>query len=447
MPTLANINFPTESALIELYELHLSELGYLLYRHHNLMAMDEFSWCDQIELEPRIAAHLDALALGEELAFRCSEVLTRSGDEDELLGAVYSLATILNDDQRGRVALSAFSEADDELLPVFVMALGHATHPSISATLVQLLSHQRPTVSRASAQILAFRQDVNPKSIWPYLHHVEPYVRDNALSVYAAMGATEIIPATEQLLFDSGKTVSDENLCAMLKLGSPRAIELARSRCAKAQSTSAELLMWLAMQGKLSDLNLIYTAASFPEMGIPALQALGVLGNVQVIPALIKVLQQNDDALKVVVADALQLMTGAKLKEQVTVPEEMIEELDPEDVANGEATEKIPSPRRVEITRNSTHYQQWYEWWQQQGSRFDKNIRWRHGQPFSVSGCIAELAKPGSTLQTRLRAHQELLLSGNRIAFHPEWMVSRQREVISRLPSCQDIKNEAIRVK
>jgi len=221
----------------------------------------------------------------------------------------------------------------------------------------------------------------------------------------------------------------------MLKLGSPRAIERARNHCAKAESTTAELLMLLAMQGELSDLNLIYNAAHFPEMAIPVLQALGVLGNAQVIPALIKVLQQNDDALKVAVADALQLMTGARLKEQVTVPEEMIEELNPEDVANGEAAEKTPSPRMVEITRNSTDYQQWHHWWQQQGSRFDMNIRWRDGQPFSVSGCIAELAEPSSTLPTRLRAHQELLLSGNRTAFHPEWMVSRQLAVIRQLQS------------
>jgi len=435
MPTLANINFPTETALIELYQLHLTELGYLLYRHHNLMAMDEFSWRDQVELEPRIAAHVDALALGEALAFRCSEALIGSSDEDELMGAVYSLATILNDDQRARVALSAFVEADDDLLPVFVMALGHATHPSISPTLVKFLSHQRATVSHASAQILAFRQNADPKSIWPYLHNAEPYVRDNALSVYAAMGATEIIPATEQLLFDSGKAISDENLCAMLKLGSPRAIERARSHCAKTESTTAEQLMWLAMQGELSDLNLIYTAANFPEMAIPVLQALGVLGNAQIIPALIKVLQQDDDALKMAVADALQLMTGASLKEQVTVPEEMIEELDPEDVANGEATEKTPSPRMMEITRNSTNHQQWYDWWQQQGSCFDMNIRWRDGQPFSASGCIAELAEPSNTLRTRLRAHQELVLSGNRITFHPEWMVSRQLEVIRQLQS------------
>ena len=437
MPTLANINFPTESALTELYELHLRELGYLLYRHHNLMAMDEFSWCGEIELEPRIAAHLDALELGDMLAFRCSEQLIVSSDEDELLGAAYSLAAILNDDQRCRVALSAFSEADDELLPVFVMALGHAGHPAITPTLIQFLSHQRPAVSRASAQVIAFRQDADPKSIWPCLHNAEPYVRDNALFVYAAMGATEIIPATEQLLFDSGRVVSDENLCAMLKLGSPRAIELARSHCAKAESTTAELLMLLAMQGVLSDLGLIYSAAGFPEMAIPVLQALGVLGNVQVIPALIKILQQNDDALKVAVADALQLMSGAGLKEQVMAPEEMIEELDPENIVNGEAAEKTPSPRMIEITRNSTDYQQWCHWWRQQGSRFDVNIRWRDGQPFSASACIAELAEPGSTLRARLRAHQELLLSGNRIAFHPEWMVSRQLDVIRPLQSAK----------
>jgi len=433
MPTLANINFPTDSALIELYELHLTELGYLLYRHHNLMTMDEFSWRDQIELEPRIVAHLDALELGDMLAFRCSERLIASSDEDELLGAAYSLATILNDDQRCRVALSALSEADDELLPVFVMALGHASHPSITSTLVQFLSHQRPAVSSASAQIIAFRQDADPKAIWPCLHNVAPYVRDNALFVYAAMGATEIIPATEQLLFDSGKAISDDNLYAMLKLGSPRAIELARSRCAKAESTTAELLMLLAMQGALSDLNLIYNAAGFPEMAIPALQALGVLGNAQVIPALIKVLQQDDDALKVAVADALQLITGAGLKEQVEVPEEMLEELTADAITSGETTEKTPSPRMVEVTRNSTAYQQWHHRWQQQGSRFEINTRWRNGQPFSASGCIAELAGPNRTLSTRLRAHQELLLTGNRAPFHPEWMVSRQVKVISQL--------------
>ncbi len=54
------------------------------------MAMDAFSWGDQIELEPRITAHLDALTLGEVLAFRCSETLIDSCDEGELLGTVYS---------------------------------------------------------------------------------------------------------------------------------------------------------------------------------------------------------------------------------------------------------------------------------------------------------------------------------------------------------------------
>ncbi|MDH5651307.1 MAG: hypothetical protein OEZ39_05485 [Gammaproteobacteria bacterium] len=444
----------TEKQLFtELYQEHLTETGSLLSFTHAYFTDPEILWPEVYELEQRIEAHVDALELGGKLAYQCSLEYLASDDEDELLGAVYSLATIKTNNHRLSAVLKAIVEASEESLPSFVMALGHGGHPLISETLIPLLAHDRPLIRSACKSILCYRHDVDPKKIWPYLHHADTDIRSHTLAIYAALSATETLPAAEQWFFDrshsgDGADIAEHDLIALMQLGSERAMALCRDRCKTEEGVTAALLTQLALAGRHNDLNLIYNAAALPNMALPSLQALGILGDARVVPALIKALLNNDDEIKQATAEALALITGAGLQETVELPDEEIEELEPEEIT-GESTaqadkETQQTPARtIKVTRPSQSFELWTKWWQAHHKHFAPEVRWRHGRPFSPQSCLMELNDPQSPFELRQQAYRAMQLLGCRTPFEPDWLVTRQLKAIMSMKHTYQITESA----
>jgi hypothetical protein len=154
------------------------------------------------------------------------------------------------------------------------------------------------------------------------------------------------------------------------------------------------------------------------------IQAAGILGNVRLVPDLIRTLQLDDVQAKAAAAEALSLITGAALTENIQTIEET-------DLLDGEVEE-----RKREVKTVSRSFGRWLDWWRQNGVRFDANRRWRRGRTFSPGVCIEELKDGMTTFPARQRAYWELVIhSRTDHRLELDWFVPRQKQALARWES------------
>lgn len=345
---------------IGLYQEHLEEISFLFTQCKSYFFDPEMKWTDIAEFEERLAAHVDAIELGGELALQCAWQLLKSGDEEEIKGAVYTLAAV----NKGRATgdlIFEMEKADKKLIPSFVKGFKHTNFSvGLSDKLSPIMSHERQEIRDAVIEILSYRRE-------------------------GKWGEGRI-----------GKIVSES---------SP---------------------IYLAISGKANDLPVLLSAMKNQDTRLSALKGIGILGNMAGVDALLSELKSGDEAIMVAAGEGLEFLTGAGLKEKITV----IEEVDPDELIEGE---KPPEPKSKEIERVCTSYDTWADWRRKKFSIFKPDIRLRYGKPFDLGMCIDEMRSENAGFYDRQRAYLELFFrSGHDIPFEPDWWVDKQKESISR---------------
>ena len=377
--------------------------------------------------------------MGQGYARNCALDYLTSPDEDELLGAAYALATINTDTTGLDAVITAFAEEqDEERLAVFMQAFKHGQHPHLDDKLSALLNHSQPLIGAATVEILGYRRHADPRRIWPALHDGDPRVQRAAILALARFGYYGALPAAEQMLLQPGKPLDDDYLLVLLMLGSQQALNVCRRACQGAEHVTPKRLIYLALAGNAQDVNILLAAKQFHHVTPAVIQALGLSGHVAAVPHLLAALNVEPDALRAEAGEALEMITGAGLRERIQVPEEEPEEIKISDILGEDAAspadekdEPPAPPRMLDVDRPCTSHTIWNDWWQHNAARFDPNTRWRKGQPFNLSACIDEIANPDSRCHDRERAYMELVIrSGQAIGFEPDWFIPRQRQAI-----------------
>ncbi len=418
---------------VGLYTEHLTEAGFLLTYRQSYFADASIAWLDVEESEERLAAHVDSIDLGGELAYQCALEFLVGGDEDQILGAVYVASSINDKGQALTAVVDAFTKAPDDQLHLYVEAFKHVRHPLLSEKLLTLLGHERLIIRVACTEILGYRREGDPKHLWPLLRHPDAMVSGAAVIALVRWGDRSALPALEQAIFDIKPAPQSGWQLPLLLLGSRRALqELTRTGSASADTPVG--LMCLAMAAGREAYVILARAVQFPEMKAPAYAALGVFGDIHGIPHLLDGLNSSDAVVRLEAANALQLITGAGLTENLTV-EEPDEDLTPEDIT-GEpkktAAESPNPPRTHQVQRVCTQPEPWQRWWHAHAKPFNAAPRWRHGQPFTLQTCIEDLANPHRNAQARQHAHMELLIrSGQSIAFESDEFIAKQLQSIA----------------
>lgn len=413
---------------MSIYLEHLTETGCLLSHRISYFEDPAIPWPDVYELEDRIAAHVDGIELGGDLARQCALEFLATGDEDELRGAAYALATIALDEVGLNAVIDAFTKADDALIPVYIEALKHGKHPNLAAKLLPLLEQERPIIRAATVEILGYRRQGEPKRVWRLLHDADPDVRQAAIVACARYGNKEVLPAIEQMALATAP-LTDEFVLPLLVLGSAKLLDDCRRDCANRTTTTATKLIALGLAGAVQDLPFLFANHSHPDLASIALQATGIHGYIHAIPHLLNGLKSERDETKTAAAKALSLITGAGLREKVQV-QETEEELTPEDVAGVPAVPKpgnAQTPTLRTIERPSTDLEQWIKWWQQNQRAFQASGRYRHGKLFSLKELVSHLGSPNTPYDERQLTHLELLIHSKcNIGFEPDWFIPNQ---------------------
>lgn len=406
---------------IGLYQEHLEEIGFLFPQCKALLSDPEIKWPEVAEFEERLAAHVDAIELGGDLALLCTRELLESDDEEELRTAAYTL-TIVNGDETMGDVLKTMENADDELIPYFVDALKHTSYQQTSDRLVRLLSHERPEIRLAATEILDYRREGEASQLVPFLKDENRKVISVAVQALGRLRHKDAIPYLERCLNDEDPVLQQNASLALLKIGHYPAVKHLLTLCRGKGPSARWAAVHLAVSGGADGLHFLTAACNNPRMTSDVLEAMGVIGNVDAVEMLVSGLNSEDELLRVAAGKALELLTGAGLKETITV----VEEIDTDELFEGE---EPPEPRSEEIERVCTSHDEWVNWWNQNRSRFQSTIRWRYGKPFDFGLCIDEMGVENARFGDRQRAYLELLIrSGHDIPFEADWFVAKQRE-------------------
>jgi len=399
----------------------------------------ELFWHELDELEMKMALHVKAIDAGCDTAIECGLSNISDLDEDRCLGSVFILANLILDDETKKKIFDIYSNSENENIWAFVEGFKYGDKLSLMENSVGFINHENPLIASATAEVLGYRRDGDPRQLWPLLHHEDEDVNEAAVIALMRHGYKEAVPAMEQIVQSATDEQRKVLLFALLFLGSQNALSYFKTANQSDKFITPSSIVTLALCGGPDQLQTIIQAAQFPGMAEAAIQAAGILGLPEAFSNLLHVLQIDNDDYKAAAGEALNLITGAQLLEQITKIEEEEPDLDVEEIIGAdpnkdpddEDEEEIEPPREIEVIRACTDLERWNQWLRENGNRFTEGKRYRNGELYSLKSCIDEIENPESNYETRSRAYSELVIrSGHHIPFEPDWFVSKQLKAI-----------------
>ena len=306
-------------------------------------------------------------------------------------------------DEWGPALVTSLTQGYDKLTPIVAHYIGYRRLESGGA-LEELISGQPPTIGLTEL-LWAWGRVGDPGAapqVAGHLEHDDPSVRTNA-----AM--------------------------ALLRRGDDGVLATCRAR---AQRGDAAMFLPLAIAGGRSEAALLQDSVLHQPSAAAALIALGVLGDLAAVRLLVDTLSDKEAAAAG--ATALQLITGANLREDAFIPEIVQEDelFENERQAYRETGEgpKHPDgrPFGVNVKRSSRNPEEWRDWLEAHKSQFVAGQRYRLGKPFSLSTSVDTLVTPSFGRQVRSMAYEELVVRyGIDVPFEPEMRVEEQKKQIN----------------
>jgi uncharacterized protein (TIGR02270 family) len=414
----------------DLHREHLEEASFLYDQRRSLQDDPEVTWLDVEAFEKRLDAHLDAMVSADAAAFEVCASHAKDGEP----GAVYAAVCVFcrtgrrdllgvvlkNLDAEKAPSAEALSDAMKDEMPA---EWGDALVPALAqgyAKLIPMLAHywgyRRLAAARALDRLIGGLS-----------------AKDLAEGIWA-LGRTGADFASVRLadyVRHEDATVRTNAVMALLRRADDSVIAVCRDRALRGDE---QMCLPLAVSGGRSD------AAALEKSGVAqtpeGLLALGMLGDLGSVRFLIDRL--TDERLGAAAATALQLITGANLREEVFVPEaveegELFEDERQVFRKTGEGP-KHPDGRAfgTNVKRTSREPDDWRDWLEEHKGNFDAKQRYRLGRPFSLSTLVDTLVSPSFGPQVRSMAYEELVIRyGIDVRFETEMRVKEQKKQIN----------------
>jgi uncharacterized protein (TIGR02270 family) len=432
------------SFYIGLYREHLEEASALYDQRRALVQDPEITWKGLAEFEERLEAHLDALVLGEDLALEVCRKQAVEGDAGELHAAL-SIFCRLGRQAEVFEILKEIDEDDADKLRAASDALNREAPEAWQDSMVRLLAEGSHKAIFLAATFLGHRRLSATSALVQALQAAPP----SALpALLRAVGRCDLpegrLPLLYRFLKDEDVQIRSTAALALFRLGQSQAMY----HCLQAARQEEWPYLLLALSGDRGAVSILLQAAA-SKPSAECLVALGFLGDIEVVTTLLEHL--NDPELAGTAALALNILTGAGLVEKAFVPEELAEDelFDNEREASSQGKQPTgPSgrPFGANVTRLSQNPQDWRQWWSANGSRFNPQIRYRNGKPYSPVCLLENLEAEHSPYQVRQLAHEELRIRyGIDMPFETDLFVVRQLQVLESLR--QAIPNAAKQVQ
>ena len=404
----------------QLREEHRDEIAALYYQRRALLRDSTLSWRRARLVEQRMLDHLDGVVVSGSESMAAMAQGVRSDDEGTSFAGALMIAVLPHDHNLALID-AVFAEPSAANLVGIGAALRQAPDDAaLAARIDQWLGHADPAVQAMAASLASNRRTGNRVRIVALLASAEPATVVAAANAAWRLGIKEATSGLQALLQHAHLEVRAAALNSLLCLAPAETAAYCRARIVDRDSHDAAVATCLATAGNLEDAHLLMQAAGASDATPSDIKALGILGALHAVPLMLDLLGGPDDPIKVAAGEALELISGSRLRERIVAAT-------PEPPA-GEGSEEPDA----EIERVATSPAVWADWWHRSRSRMAPSVRWRRGAPFELGQCLADLADETATLANRERAHVELVThSGNSIPFEPDWFVARQERALA----------------
>lgn len=387
------------------------------------------SWLDQGPFEQRLLEKLDAFAALGGVALPVVPLFhaeAKMPDPERAFAVALVLGCIEGSDTTGAAVMTMKQSAPEEL-PGWFEGFWLAPSPAVDVAMSDLCASERPELVALGLDVLRARGRISDDLVASLLARAEPGIAQRvARALATALPRREAIDHLEHIC----ATTDDDELFlaaveALLQRGHRPALDVLRL-AASSRARGATALPLLCLVGRAGDVDhLIGAARSDPSVRL--LRGLGRFGHLESLGALVALLGHEDGEIVSAAAEALDLITGAELREIVEEPWEV--ELPPEAAEAG----GIPVPTR-KVERIVTDPERWSAWVRDSARHLEAKVKLRGGVPFTPMQIIDELEAKSTPPERREEAALELaLVTGFSSTFSPHDWVARQKQHLAEL--------------
>jgi uncharacterized protein (TIGR02270 family) len=423
----------TRDFYIELYQEHLEEASFLYEQRLTLFDDPEVTWLDIEDFEERLEAHIDALVVGEELALEICKQQAREGDFSELHVAV---CVFCRQDRKDLVleVLEKLDAEDAESMQAFSDALKYEFPEDWQGDFFQMLPEDELKSIPLLADLFGYRRMETGKAFLNILDDIPAVCSPRVIWALGRIGAKEACTSLLKYVEHEEETVCAAASLSLLRIGDEQTI----SRCLEHVRSQNWPFIPLALAGSRSAVQALLELARTDKAEGDCLVALGILGDISAIDALLGHLINTDLAESA--ATALNLITGAEIYEEAFIPEEIDEdELFEEELEKFKEEGELPKrldgePFGITIERLSQNPDDWLKWWVENRSSFKANIRYRNGKPYSPACLLENLESEKSLHKVRQLAYEELVIRyGVDFTFETDMFVAQQKQALAKI--------------
>jgi len=416
--------------LRQLYEEHLEEASFLYEQRQRLLTDPELTWLEVAEFEERLEAHLDALVIGGDVAAEVCRNRAAQGDAGALFAAACTFCRRLQAPMLANV-IKTFDGEDAAKSDALTDALKHELPDDWKDFCVRALATADPRLGAILARTLGYRRLPVAGALLRALETAAPTAAPSLLWSLGRTGDETAIPAARRfMLADDSATVSAA-LHAALRLRDHDALISVAAAAPVAESHPIAL----GLAGDRHSVAALLAAVNGSGRQIDVIVALGLLGDLSAVRPLIGFLRA--EPLAGAAADALHVITGAPLFEDVLVPELMTEEeLFPAELDAFRERAQLPrrpdgQPFGARVRRLSRDAAVWGDWLTSNASRFHADLRYRNGFLYGPDALLDCLRSPTYPKSFRALAAEELLVRyGVDLQFEADMRVTRQVEIL-----------------
>lgn len=414
---------------IGLYEEHLEE-GSFLYEQRRVLQVDpEMSWMGVGDFEQRLEAHIDALMVGGHLALEVSREHSVAPDPGELFMAVcvfcrHGAAPLLAEVLRG------LDYDDSHRVRAVLDALKYELPDSWRAHCLRAVSEGADQLKPLLARVLGYRRVPASAALLPLLEVASSRTKNEVLW---AVGRTREAGAVSAIrpFYDW----ADRALCSTaLRTGLRFHDVNAQRRLYELAPTEQCFPLDFALAGSRSAGAILLEQLSRADPPAEVVTAVGLLGDLSVADQLIRLLTVSP--LATAAAEALHVITGAPLFEDVFVPDNLtVDELFDKELRAYRETGELPNrgdgqPFGSRTRRLSVDSNLWGCWLLENATRFKAELRYRMGQPCTAEVLLRCLSSETFPKSYRALVGEELLVRyGIDLPFEVDMPVAWQRAV------------------
>jgi hypothetical protein len=362
-------------------------------------------------------------------------------DGSRVFGMAMTLGCVRGRDAVGAVerVLHEFEVSDPDATEQFGAALKLAPHDQLPLVLRTWLSSADPRHRAMAIDVLGYRGLAGEPELAAAAAD-EPMVAAAALPHLALVRRGAVDAVAEHWVRHEDLAVRRSAWLAMTLGGHPAAATTLWSELDGPNAREAGMLLAIGGDETVAQ-RLVERYRATTDVDFVGV--LGWVGSGASIGALFRLLEQDDEELKVAAAWALERITGAGLWEQAEMAAEDIEVSDPPAPALpfpepprlvrmvSDPRDMPPEPAKDVIERPTTDRGRWQQFWKERGAELGGTKRYRRGRLYTPLVSLEELDEAACTpAERRWLAREIVVRSGSHVRFDPHDFVITQEQAI-----------------